>query len=59
MSLILTIVCSAIFLAGFWCYGLAFQVEPESLRFWVFLLGILLNSLAFFIPWQLIGHSRK
>lgn len=59
MSFILTVICTAIFVAGLWCYGLAFQVEGDTLRLLVFLAGMLLNSLAFFIPWQLTGQSRK
>lgn len=59
MSIILTIVCVGIFLLGCACYGLAFQMDSDTLALLVFAAGILLNSIAFFIPWQIIGHSRK
>ncbi|GGA56271.1 hypothetical protein GCM10011490_02670 [Pseudoclavibacter endophyticus] len=59
MSALIAIFCIAIFVAGLWCYGLAFQVDGDTLRLLVFLSGILLNSLAIFIPTQILGHSRK
>lgn len=59
MNALIAFVCIAIFMAGLWCYGLAFQIEGDTLRLLVFLGGILLNSLAIFIPTQLLGHSRK
>lgn len=59
MSFILTFISSVIFIAGLWCYGLAFQVEGDLLRLLTFLAGMVLNALAFFIPWQLTGQSRK
>lgn len=59
MSVILAIVCLAVFVAGIACYSLAFQMDSDTLSLLVFIAGVLLNSLAFFIPWQLLGHSRK
>lgn len=59
MSFILTFLSTAIFIAGLWCYGLAFQVDGDLLRLFVFAAGLVLNALAFFIPWQITGHSRK
>lgn len=59
MSVLIAIVCVAIFVFGLYCYGLAFQVDGDTLRLLVFLSGILLNALAFFIPFQLISHNRK
>ncbi|MGO2112532.1 MAG: hypothetical protein ACTH31_13060 [Pseudoclavibacter sp.] len=59
MSALIAIVCIAIFVAGLWCYGLAFQVDGDTLRLLVFLAGILLNSLAIFIPTTLIGHGQQ
>lgn len=59
MSLILTLLCTAIFGAGLACYAFAFEIGSDGLAFLLFTAGILLNSLAFFIPWQIIGHSRK
>ena len=59
VSVLIAIGCIIIFGAGIWCYGLAFQVDGDTLRLLVFLAGILLNSLALFIPWQLVGQSRK
>jgi hypothetical protein len=31
----------------------------DTLSMLVFIGGVLLNALAFFIPWQIVGHSRK
>ncbi|CAG7845646.1 hypothetical protein USB125703_01919 [Pseudoclavibacter triregionum] len=59
MNFILTAICAVIFVAGLWCYGLAFQIENDTLQLLTFLAGMILNSLAFFIPWQLTGQSRK
>lgn len=59
LTVILTILCLAIFCAGLYCYALAFEIGQDGLAFLLFTAGILLNSLAFFIPWQLVGHSRK
>lgn len=59
MNALIAFVCIAIFVAGLWCYGLAFQVEGDTLRLLVFAAGLLLNVLAFFIPTAIIGHSRK
>lgn len=59
MSALIAIVCIIIFVAGMWCYGLAFQIDGDMLQLLVFFSGILLNALAFFIPFQIIGHGRK
>lgn len=59
MNALIAFVCIAIFLAGLWCYGLAFQVDGDTLRLLVFFGGILLNSLAIFIPTTILGNSRK
>lgn len=59
MSVLIAVACIAIFVFGLYCYGLAFQVDGDTLRLLVFLAGILLNSLALFIPFQLISHNRK
>ena len=59
MNALIAFLCIAIFIAGIWCYGLAFQVDGDMLRLLVFLAGILLNSLAMFIPFQVLGHGRK
>ncbi len=58
-SAIIAIVCILVFVAGLWCYGLAFQMPTDTLSLLVFIGGVLLNALAFFIPWQLVGHGRK
>lgn len=58
-SAIIAIVCILVFVAGLWCYGLAFQMPTDTLSMLVFIGGVLLNALAFFIPWQLVGHGRK
>jgi uncharacterized membrane protein len=42
-----------VFIAGLWCYGLAFQMPNDTLSMLVFIGGVL------FIPWQIVGHSRK
>lgn len=59
MTIILTLLCILIFGAGLVCYGFAFEMGNDGLSFLLFTAGILLNSLAFFIPWQIVGHSRK
>lgn len=59
MNALIAFVCIAIFVVGIWCYGLAFQVDGDTLRLLVFLSGILLNSLAIFIPVSILGNSRK
>lgn len=59
MRWILTIVCLAIFFAGLYLYSLAFQNDLGVGSLMLFIGGILLNSLAFFLPWQVIGNSRK
>lgn len=59
MSVLIAIGCMIIFAAGIACYPLAFQMDSDILSLLVFIAGVLLNSLAFFIPWQLVGHSRK
>ncbi|SJM52753.1 hypothetical protein FM112_02600 [Gulosibacter sp. 10] len=48
-----------VFAAGIACYPLAFHMDSDLLSLLVFSAGVLLNALAFFIPWQLVGHSRK
>ncbi|WP_066054941.1 hypothetical protein [Gulosibacter bifidus] len=59
MSAIITVLCILIFGAGLGCYALAFEMGDPTMSFLLFTAGILLNSLAFFIPWQIVGHSRK
>lgn len=59
MNFLITAFSIAIFIAGIWCYGLAFQFDNPTLQLLTFLGGILLNLLACFIPWQLTGTSRK
>lgn len=59
MNALIAFVCIAIFVAGLWCYGLAFQVDGDTVRLLVFAAGLLLNSLALFIPFHIVGHSRK
>ena len=59
MSVLLALVCLVVFSAGIACYPLAFQMDSDTLSLLVFIAGVLLNSLAFFIPWQVLGHSRK
>ncbi|KAB1660169.1 hypothetical protein F8O01_04405 [Pseudoclavibacter chungangensis] len=63
MSALIAVVCIIIFAVGMWCYGLAFQIHTSEhqdlLRMLVFFAGILLNSLALWIPFQVIGHSQK
>ncbi len=48
-----------VFDAGIACYPLAFHMETDTLSLLVFTAGVLLNSLAFYIPWQVVGRSRK
>lgn len=59
MSALIAIACMIIFAAGIACYPLAFHMDSDMLSLLVFTAGVLLNSLAFFIPWQIVGHSRK
>ncbi|MDO5051454.1 MAG: hypothetical protein Q4E05_00995 [Pseudoclavibacter sp.] len=59
MNALIAIACIIIFVLGLWCYGLAFQVDGDTMRLLVFFAGILLNTLAVFIPFQVTGHSRK
>lgn len=59
MSALIAIGCMIIFAAGIACYPLAFHMETDTLSLLVFTAGVLLNSLAFYIPWQMVGHSRK
>lgn len=59
MSIVIAIFSILVFVAGLFCYGLAFQMPNDGLSMLMFILGVLLNTLAFFIPWQLVGHSRK
>lgn len=59
MSALIAILSIVIFIAGLWLYGVAFQVDNDTLSLLIFTGGILLNSLAVFIPFQLTGHSRK
>ncbi|MDJ1370147.1 hypothetical protein [Gulosibacter molinativorax] len=59
MSVLIAIGCMIVFAAGIACYPLAFQMDNDTLSLLVFISGVLLNSLAFFIPWQLVGRSRK
>lgn len=59
MRWILTILCLAIFAGGLFCFGLAFHEDQGVGSLLLFLVGIVLSSLAFFLPWQVIGHSRK
>ena len=48
-----------VFALGILCYPLAFNAETESMSLMLFIAGVLLNCFAFFIPWQVTGHSRK
>lgn len=59
VSVLLAIGCLILFVAGIYCYPLAFQMETDMLSMLVFFAGLALNTLAFFIPWQVLGHSRK
>lgn len=59
MNVLIAIGCLIVFGLGIACYPLAFNMESETMSLLVFSAGILLNCLAFFIPWQIIGHSRK
>ncbi|WP_140400548.1 hypothetical protein [Gulosibacter sp. 10] len=59
MSALIAIGCMIVFAAGIACYPLAFHMDSDLLSLLVFSAGVLLNALAFFIPWQLVGHSRK
>lgn len=59
MNALIAIFSILVFAAGLWCYGLAFQMPTDTLSLLVFILGVLLNTLAFFIPWQIVGHGRK
>lgn len=59
MNALIAIFSILVFIAGLWCYGLAFQMPTDTLSLLVFILGVLLNTLAFFIPWQIVGHGRK
>ena len=59
MNAIIAIVCIAIFLVGLWCYGLAFQIEDDTLQLLTFFAGIMLNTLAVFVPFQVTGRGRR
>lgn len=59
MSVLIAIGCLIVFAAGIACYPLAFHMDSDMISLLVFCAGVLLNCLAFFIPWQLTGHSRK
>ena len=59
MSVLIAIGCMILFAAGAACYPLAFEMPNDTLSLLVFLLGILLNAFALFIPWQITGISRK
>ncbi|WP_201521929.1 hypothetical protein [Gulosibacter hominis] len=59
MRWILTILCLAVFAAGLYCFGLAFHEDQGAGSLLLFLAGIGLSCLAFFLPWQVFGHSRK
>lgn len=59
MSALIAIGCMIIFAAGIACYPLAFNLDNDTMSLMVFIAGVLLNSLAFYIPWQVVGHSRK
>lgn len=61
MSALIAIVCIIIFVAGMWCYGLAFDpavADNDTLQLLIFFGGVLLNTLALFIPFQILGHGR-
>ncbi|NLT26003.1 MAG: hypothetical protein GXX90_05050 [Microbacteriaceae bacterium] len=57
--MLIAIGCFIVFALGIVCYPLAFRMDDNMMSILLFSAGILLNCLAFFIPWQITGHSRK
>ena len=59
MNVLIALGCFIIFGLGIACYPLAFNADSDLMSLLLFISGVLLNSLAFFIPWQVTGHSRR
>lgn len=57
MNVIGFVVSFGLFVAGLWLIGEAFT-NPDTAIF-VFTAGILLTTLAIFIPFQILGISKK
>ncbi len=57
VNIIAFLIAGGFFYAGFWLFGLAFQV-PENLAGLVFFAGILVNLFALAIPMNIMGRRN-
>ena len=57
LNILAFLVAGGFFYAGFWLFGLAFQV-PESMAAWVFFAGIIVNLLALVVPINVLGRRN-
>lgn len=57
VNIIAFLIAGGFFYAGFWLFGLAFQV-PENLAAWVFFAGIIVNLFALVIPMNIMGRRN-
>jgi hypothetical protein len=57
VNIIAFLIAGGFFYAGFWLFGLAFQV-PESQAAWVFFAGILVNLFALAIPMNVLSRRN-
>jgi hypothetical protein len=57
VNIITFLIAGGFFYAGFWLFGLAFQV-PEQWASWVFFAGIIVNLIALAIPMNLLARRN-
>lgn len=57
MNVVAFVISFGLFLAGLWLFGEAFS-NPDT-AIWVFSAGLLLVTAAIFIPFQILGISKK
>lgn len=57
LNILAFLVAGGFFYAGFWLFGLSFQV-PEAYAAWVFFAGIIVNLIALAIPMNILGRRN-
>lgn len=57
MNVVAFVISFGLFLGGLWLFGEAFS-NPDT-AIWVFSAGLLLVTIAVFIPMQILGISKK
>ena len=57
VNIIAFLVAGGFFYAGFWLFGVAFNV-PEAWAAWVFFAGIIVNLVALAIPMNLMARRN-